>query len=475
MLTPAEELGLSGLSLASRVRKAFFKIPEDAALTRSWNASARNRCAAIWSICATASSTPSACWPVPSRCCPISWPTSTTSSLTIQNALKRLPELYMQDFAVRELLRISPDEEKWLWECWGPSQRENNPIFGRLDAMVDFISPMWKDSLRFVEPNMSGIGGLHLVPTAEQIVAEIVLPVLQTPGRPSCTWTSARTSASCSCRKCSIICRRSAGPPRTSASSSRSTPAAGPTSRKPWPSIFTSARPEGHARRPGRADAEGRRSLLQRRRRSTWSTAIIPSPTCSSWSATGVNVEPMRTLFRQNRIISSIAAELDQKSCWEMLTDPQFTQKYFSAEERQVFRRHILWTRLVSERQTLLPDGQHRRSAAVRSPGAGTSGAEAEPLLSAARAWSSAIWPRAAEWETALDDGPDGPGTLGRAAAGQHSGQRVSGARPRRQGPHRAVLHGDGLRTDQVRPGDAGAGRRRSRWSTWPSAAACAC
>ena len=28
MLTPAEELGLSGLSLASRVRKAFNKIPE---------------------------------------------------------------------------------------------------------------------------------------------------------------------------------------------------------------------------------------------------------------------------------------------------------------------------------------------------------------------------------------------------------------------------------------------------------------
>ena len=28
MLTPAEELGLSGLGLASRVRKAFFRIPE---------------------------------------------------------------------------------------------------------------------------------------------------------------------------------------------------------------------------------------------------------------------------------------------------------------------------------------------------------------------------------------------------------------------------------------------------------------
>src|SRR5207245_9986102 len=71
----------------------------------------------------------------------------------------------------------------------------------------------------------------------------------------------------------------------------------------------------------------------------------------------GKDVEPMRTLFRQNRIISSITAELDQKSCWEVLTDPQFTQKYFNADERQVFRRHVLWTRILSERLTLLPDG----------------------------------------------------------------------------------------------------------------------
>jgi len=67
-------------------------------------------------------------------------------------------------------LRLSPEEERWLWECWGPSHREYNPVFGRLDAMVDFISPMWKDSLRFVEPNLSGIGGLHLVPTKTNLL-----------------------------------------------------------------------------------------------------------------------------------------------------------------------------------------------------------------------------------------------------------------------------------------------------------------
>src|SRR5262249_11538725 len=71
----------------------------------------------------------------------------------------------------------------------------------------------------------------------------------------------------------------------------------------------------------------------------------------------GADVQPMRTLFRQNRVISSIAAELDQKSCWEVFTDPRFTRRYFSAEERQVFRRHVLWTRLLADRATVLPDG----------------------------------------------------------------------------------------------------------------------
>jgi hypothetical protein len=72
---------------------------------------------------------------------------------------------------------------------------------------------------------------------------------------------------------------------------------------------------------------------------------------------TGVDISPMKELFRQNRMVSSITAELDQKSCWEVLTDPQIAGKYFSADERQIFRRHVLWTRIVSDRRTSLPGG----------------------------------------------------------------------------------------------------------------------
>src|SRR6516162_5702167 len=163
MLTPAEELGLSGLALASRVRKAFEKIPE----TQLVDLLGRLR--------------DEACHrhliylrdgqfdTIPVFACPMTVLPDQVSYIhfvtqTIQNAVKRLPDLYQQDLAVREILQISPEEEVWLDDCWGPAQRDNNPIFGRLDAMIDFISPMWKDSLRFVEPNLGGIGGLHLVP-----------------------------------------------------------------------------------------------------------------------------------------------------------------------------------------------------------------------------------------------------------------------------------------------------------------------
>jgi uncharacterized circularly permuted ATP-grasp superfamily protein len=66
----------------------------------------------------------------------------------------------------------------------------------------------------------------------------------------------------------------------------------------------------------------------------------------------------MRALFRENRVISSIAAELDHKSCWEVLTDPDIAGRYFSEEERRVFQHHVLWTRVLADRRTTLPRGE---------------------------------------------------------------------------------------------------------------------
>jgi hypothetical protein len=356
MLTPAEELGLSGLSLASRVRKAFYGLPERevVALIRGIEyQSLRRRLVYL----RDGEKETIRILPCPLTCLPDQLSYIHFVSLTIHNALKRLPELYMQDFAVRDLLRISPEEEKWLWECWGPSQRENNPVFGRLDAMVDFISPMWKDSLRFLEPNMSGIGGLHLVPTAEGIVADVVLPVLRAQD-PELQLEIGQDIRELLMQEVLDHMEAIGRPPTNVCFVEPKYAGSGPDEQEALAQYYHDrhdmkimhADPAELTAHNGEVYYEGDVVDLAYRDYTVYDLIQL--------ERTGVNVEPMRLLFRQNRMISSITAEFDQKSCWEILTDATFTQKYFNADERQIFRRHILWTRILSDRQVVLPTGQ---------------------------------------------------------------------------------------------------------------------
>jgi hypothetical protein len=400
MLTPAEELGLSGLSLANRVRKAFYKIPEDrlAALLQQIRDESFRRHLIYLRDGELDTISLFAC---PMTCRPDQLAYIHFVTLTIQNALKRLPEMYMQDFAVREVLRITPEEEKWLWDCWGPSQRDNNPIFGRLDAMVDFISPMWKDSLRFVEPNMSGIGGLHLVPTSEHIVADLVVPVLQAED-PQLRLQPAADIRELLMQEVLDHLESLRRPARHICFVEPKYAGSGPDEQEALTRYF-------HERYQLKVTHADPAELTLKGSEVYYADEPIDLAyrdyavsDLLELEKTGADVRPMRALFQQNRMVSSIAAELDQKSCWEILTDPQFTQRWFSADERQVFRRHILWTRIVSARWTTLPDGstddlldyiRHERETLVLKPNRsyGGTGVVLGPMLTQQ------------EWEAAVD------------------------------------------------------------------------
>jgi hypothetical protein len=250
-----------------------------------------------------------------------------------------------------------PEEERWLEDCWGPSHRENNPVFGRLDAVVDFTSPMWKTSLCFLEPNLSGIGGLHLVPTCERVLSDIVLPELR--ARDS----ELRIELGQDIRELlmqevldhlDVLGRRGRNvcfvEPKYAGS--------GPDEQEELAQYYH--------HRYGTKVLHADPAELRLRGDEVYYNDDCIDLVYRDYAVAdlfdlekeGVNIEPMRMLFRQNRVISSITAELDQKSIWEVLTDYRIAQKYFTTDERQVFRRHVLWTRLLSDRQTLLPDGQ---------------------------------------------------------------------------------------------------------------------
>jgi hypothetical protein len=356
MLSPAEELGLGGLSLASRVRKAFYHIPESelASLIETVQAEMQRR--RVFYL-RDGQAEVVRMMPCPITALPEQRDYVHFVSVTIQNALKRLAGIYLEDAAVREILRLLPEEEAWLRESWGPSLRDSNPIFGRYDAVIDFISPMWKDSLHFVEPNMSGIGGLHMVPTAERVLAEIILPVLREQV-PALHLEVGRDIRELLIQELLEHLEALGRPGRNICLVEPKYAGYGPEEQEELALYFH----ERHGLKLMHADP--REMTLEKGE--VYYNGDVVDLAYRDYSVfdllqlekTGVNVEPMRELFRRNRIVSSIAGELDQKSCWEVLTDPELVQRYFTAEERQVFRRHILWTRLLGERRTSLPGGQ---------------------------------------------------------------------------------------------------------------------
>ena len=355
MRTPVEDLGLSGARMARRVQRALHALPQPelVALLGRLHVRALARRLVYWhddeveAIRILAR---------PLAALPQQLSYTRYVSFTLQNALKRLPDLYLTDPAVRAALRLTDDEERWLKECWGRSQQEVNPVFGRLDAVIDFASPMWKDTLRFLEPNLSGVGGLHMGPACDRIVADEVFPLLARadPGLRLISNVDLREllmqeivdHLEAIGRRGEHVCFVE---PKYATEGPDEQEELARYLRGRYGLRMLHADPAELALRGDEVVLDGVVVDIAYR---DYSVADL-----LELEAEGVNVEPMRRLLRENRMISSIAGELDCKSCFEVLTDAVLAERHFRSEERQVFRRHLPWTRIIADRRTSLPGG----------------------------------------------------------------------------------------------------------------------
>ncbi len=356
MHSPAEEIGLMGMRLATRVQHAFDRIPNDAVidLMRAIQRAASDRHLAYQRDGVTEIIRLLPC-PLTLRADQLGY--THYISETILNCIKRLPDLYFQVPQVREILRITPAEEEWLRECWTPAHREANPVFGRLDAVVDYTTAMWKDSIEFMEPNLSGIGGLHIAPTSSRILADLVVPALMAQD------PSIRLQLTDDVRELLLqdlmehleAIGRPQGqvvlvdPKYATDGPDEPEEVAAYYRRRHGISVLHADVSELRLRGDEVFYEDTRVDLVYR------DASVLD---LIDLAEEGVDVAPMRALLRQNRVVSSITAELDQKSCFELFTDPALVQEFLTVEERQVMRRHVLWTRIVSDRRTVSPNGE---------------------------------------------------------------------------------------------------------------------
>ena len=355
MHTPAEEVGLMGLRLATRVQHALDGIgtSEMKALLRAIRATARDRHLMYQRHGVTEIIR---LLPCPLTLRPDQLGYTHYVSETLVNCIKRLPDLYFEVPAIREILRVTAREEEWLRDCWTPAHREANPVFARLDAVVDYTTAMWKDSIKFMEPNLSGIGGLHIAPTSMGVLADLVIPELlaQDPSIRLQVTEDIRElllqdllehldATGCPGGQIVLVDPKYA------------------TDGPDEPEALAEYYRERHGLSVLHADVSELRlcgdAVMYGDVRVDLAYRDASVLDLAEWARDGVDVAPMRALLRQNRVVSSITAELDQKSCFEVFTDPDLAARFLTVEERQVMRRHVLWTRVVSDRRTVSPGG----------------------------------------------------------------------------------------------------------------------
>lgn len=356
ILSPAEALGLSGATLEGRVRRAAHHV-SDATFARLADRLRADAWANLMIYEHEGVEEAVRIMLRPLLVMPEQLAYVHHVCLRLTEALKRLPGLYLRDPRIKRTLAISPGEESWFRDTWMPAHEQLNSIYGRLDAVCDFTGAGWRDSLHFMEPNLSGVGGIYFSPVAEELVWRDVVPTLfaQSPELMvhlprdqrdlfvQVLIDHARAIGRDTCRLCFVEAKYVRdGPNEQSVLSGYLSRKHGLTIAHADPSELRAVGEEvycGDIRIDVAYRDYGVAELVEREKEN------------------GAPLEAMRLLFRQNRVVSSIVGEFDHKSAFEVLTDPVLADGVFGTDDLRLFRRHVLWTRLLGDRKTTLPGG----------------------------------------------------------------------------------------------------------------------
>ncbi len=356
MLSPAEELGLAGAALDARVRRAVNHIPDTtlALLSRRLADDAR--------LNGVVYERGGEIEPVRIMLRPLLVMPEQVAYLlnvctVIVDALKRLPQLYFSDPEVRAVLPLAADEEAWLRDCWSALEGGQNALYGRLDAVCDFTGARWQDSLQFLEPNLSGVGGIQLGPLADSLVARDILPTIVAHD-PGLSIDQPRDQRDLFLQVLLDHARAVGRAGRNICLVEPKYEADGPNEQSAMARYFR----ERHGVTVVHADPTELRLVGDE----VWYQDTCIDVAYRDYEMRdlleleqeqGAPLAAMRALFQQNRMVSSAGGDFDHKSCWELLTDDTLVRRHFTNRERLLFQRHILWTRIVSDRSTALPHG----------------------------------------------------------------------------------------------------------------------
>ncbi len=271
-------------------------------------------------------------------------------SWQLRLAMRLLPSILTTFPEAQRVVPLNPAETHWLKMTGHQEEGPGERLFCRIDAVGRTQGKGWKESLKFVETNVVGIGGMTYAPAASEAMMKalrmflpssenlIALPdprlLLVDELQDHAGWLELE------------------GKPRVALMDDlRLYRLGGEMARLAGFLRELGLDAEAIDARDFRSDDEGRIfggnkefDIIYRFLELHELDEIDQS--CS--------LQTLRRAFREGRMVPSLAGELDHKSCYELFTDPTY-RSIFSEAQLQVFDRHVLWTRLLFDRQTTGP------------------------------------------------------------------------------------------------------------------------
>ncbi len=260
-------------------------------------------------------------------------------------AFNRLFDLRRREPAIREVLPLEPEEERWFDL---PPKDKELPLcnFSRWDANADFSGVRWKGRFYFFEVNGVGVGGIHYSPTVESIVHDVVFPELKQVDADLMLHKNddARDLLLAELAQLAKVLGRP----------------------KPHLGFLVDLRcvggPNEFHKLAAYAKAKGFESVccdprdLQCKQGEIYHKdfridLLYRDTTLEEFvemQADGEDMSAMKQAFANNQVVSSLGGELDHKSCFEIFSSPDYF-RWFTPLQRRFFKRHVLWTRLLRE------------------------------------------------------------------------------------------------------------------------------
>lgn len=272
-------------------------------------------------------------------------------SWAVRQSLKRLTRLWFQSPEARALLPLAPIEEQFFNLFGDPTGLPEERLFCRLDALCRFHGEDWIDSLRFLENNVVGIGGMTYAPAATLLVERLFellsishdnFSYLPDPRKLLAEELFQHAVARGLRGEITVALLDDQNQYRLGGEMGRLAKFFQSVGIR---ALAVDAREleldsQGHLRAgDNRVDMIYRFVELRE---------LLETPDCLQ------ALKPLWTAFQRGLVVPSLAGDLDHKSTFELLTSPEFAS-YFLAERLEMLKRHVPWTRLLYERHTLSP------------------------------------------------------------------------------------------------------------------------